>query len=123
MGPGITAELADEALKMAPARRNNPRGRVHHSGHGAQYASLPPSKTVRERGARPSMGSISSPWGNAVMGSPVGIVKSECVRARACAAREEAALDIFGCIEAVCNRARTHSALGYMSPAESEEAN
>lgn len=61
MGPGIAAELADEALKMAPARRNNPRGCVHHSGHGAQYASLPPSKTVRERGARPSMGSISSP--------------------------------------------------------------
>ena len=43
--------------------------------------------------------------------------------ARACAAREEAALDIFGYIEAVCNRARTHSALGYMSPAESGEAN
>ena len=78
---GITAELADEALKMAPARRNDPRGCVHHSGHGAQYASLPPSKIVRERGARPSMGSISSPWGNAAMEPLMGIVKSECVRA------------------------------------------
>lgn len=123
MGPGIAAELADEALKMAPARRNDPRGCVHHSGHGAQYASLPPSKTVRERGARPSMGSISSPWGNAAMESPMGIVKSECVHARACATREEAALDIFECIGVVYNRARIHSALGYMSPAESEEAN
>lgn len=123
MGPGIAAEPADGALKMALARRNNPRGCVHHSGHGAQYASLPPSKTVRERGARPSMGSISSPWGNAAMESPMGIVKSECVHARACAAREEAALDIFEYIEAAHNRARTHSAPGYMSPAESEEAN
>ena len=96
---------------------------MHHSDYRAQYVSLPPSKTVRERGVRPSMGSISSPWGNAVMGSPVGIVKSECVRARACAARDEAALDIFGYIEAVCNRARIHSAPGYMSPAEFEEAN
>lgn len=26
MGPGITAELADETLKMALTRRNNPRG-------------------------------------------------------------------------------------------------
>lgn len=120
---GITAELADEALKMAPARRNNPKGCVHHSGHGAQYASLPPSKIVRERGARPSMGSISSPWGNAAMESLMGIVKSECVHARACATREEAALDTFEYIEAVHNRARTHSALGHMSPAESEEAN
>lgn len=43
--------------------------------------------------------------------------------ARACATRDEAAPDIFGYIEAVCNRARTHSAPGHMSPAESEEAN
>ena len=123
MGPGITAELADEALKMALARRNNPRGCVHHSDHEAQYVSLPASKTVRERGVRPSMGSISSPWDNAAMESLIGIVKSECVHARACAAREEAALDIFEYIKAVHNRARTHSALGYMSPVESEEAN
>ena len=31
MGPSITAELADEALKMALARRNPPDGCVHHS--------------------------------------------------------------------------------------------
>lgn len=30
-GPNITAELADEALKMAMARRNPPEGCVHHS--------------------------------------------------------------------------------------------
>ena len=123
MGPGIAAELADEALKMAPTRRNNPKGCMHHSGHGAQCVSLPLSKTLRERGVRPSMGSISSPWDNAAMGSLMGIVKSECVHARACAAREEAALDLFEYIEAVCNRARIHSAPGYMSPAEFEEAN
>lgn len=37
--------------------------------------------------------------------------------------REEAALDIFEYIEVVYNRARIHSALDYMSPAEFEEAN
>ena len=31
MGPNITAELADEALRMALARRNPPEGCVHHS--------------------------------------------------------------------------------------------
>lgn len=123
MGPSITAELADEALKMVLARRNNPKGCVHHSDHGAQYVSLLPSKTMREHGIRPSMGSISSPWDNAAMESPMGIVKSECVHARACATRDEAALDIFERIEVVYNRARIHSALGYMTPAEFEEAN
>ena len=123
MGPSITAEPADDALKMALARRNPPEGCVHHSDHGSQYVSLPLSKTLRERGVRPSMGSISSPWDNAAMGSLMGIVKSECVHARACAAREEAALDIFEYIEVVYNRARIHSAPGYMSPAEFEKAN
>lgn len=122
-GPNITAELADEALKMAMARRNPPEGCVHHSDHGSQCVSLLLSKTMRENGIRPSMSSISSPWDNAVMESLMGIVRSECVHARTCATREEAALDLFEYIEVVYNRARIHSALGYLSPAEFEKAN
>ena len=85
--------------------------------------SLLLSKTMREHEIRPYMGSISSPWDNAAMESLMGIVKSECVHARAYATRDEAALDIFERIEVVYNRARIHSALGYMSPAGFEEAN
>ena len=77
MGPSITAELADEALKMALARRNNPKGCVHHSDHGAQYVSLLLFRTMREHEIRPSMGSISSPWDNAAMESLMGIVNEE----------------------------------------------
>lgn len=123
MGPNITAELADEALRMALARRNDPKGCIHHSDHGAQYVSLLLSKTMREHGIRPSMGSISSPWDNAAMESLMGIVKSECVHARVYATRDEAALDLFEYIEVVYNRARIHTALGDLSPAEFEEAN
>ena len=85
--------------------------------------SLLLSKTMREHRVRPSMGSISSPWDNAAMESLMGIVKSECVHARAYATREEAALDLFEYIEVIYNRARVHSALGYLSPAEFEKAN
>ena len=123
MGPSITAELADDALKMALARRNPPDGCVHRNDRGSRYVSPPLSKTVRERGIRPSMGSISSPWDNAAMESLMGIVESECVHARTYAAREEAALDLFERIEVVYNRARMHSALGYLGPAEFEGAN
>lgn len=122
-GPSTTAELADDALKMAMARRNPPEGCVHHSDHGSQCVSLLLSKTMRENGIRPSMSSISSPWDNAVMESLMGIVKSERVHARTCATREEAALDLFEYIEVVYNRARIHSALGYLSPTELEKAN
>ena len=51
------------------------------------------------------------------MESPMGIVKSECVHARACATREEAALDIFGYIEAVCNRPSLRRPIGRMTKA------
>lgn len=81
------------------------------------------ARIMHEREIRPSMGSISSPWDNAAMESLMGIVKSECVHARVYATRDEAALDIFERIEVVYNRARIHSALGYMSPSEFEKAN
>lgn len=108
---------------MAVSGRNPPEGCVHHGDRGSQYVSPLPSGTMRENGIRPSMGSVSSPWDNAAMESSVGIVKSECALARTYAAREGAALDLFEYIEAVHNRARTHSALGHLGPAESEEAN
>lgn len=85
--------------------------------------SLLLSKTMREHEIRPSMGSISSPWDNTAMESLMGIVKSECVHARVYATRNEAALEIFEYIEVAYNRARIHSALSYMSPAEFERAN
>lgn len=68
MGPSITAEPADEVLKIALARRSNPKGCVHHSDRRAQYVSLLLSKTMREHGIRPFIGSISSSWDNAAMG-------------------------------------------------------
>ena len=123
MGPNITAELADEALKMALAGRGDPRGCIHHGDHGSQYVSLLLSRTMREHGIRPSMGSISSPWDNAAMESLMGLVKSEGVHARVYATRDEAALDLFEYIEVIYNRARIHTALGDLSPAEFEEAN
>ena len=81
MSARMTAELADDALRMAIARRRPPEGCIHHSDHGSQYASLLLGKTMREAGIEPSMGSISSPWDNAAMESLMGVIKAECVRA------------------------------------------
>ena len=120
MSGRMTAELADDALKMAIARRRPPAGCVHHSDHGSQYVSLLLGKTMREAGVRPSMGAISSPWDNAAMESLMGLIKAECVHARTFETRERAALEIFDYIEAFYNRVRIHSALGNLSPEEFE---
>lgn len=114
------AELADDALKMAIARRRPGKGRVHHGDHGSRYASLLLGRTMRDAGIEPSMGSISSPWDDAAMESLMGLIKAECVHARTFETRERAALEIFDYIEAFYNRVRIHSALGNLSPAEFE---
>ncbi|HJG36366.1 IS3 family transposase [Enorma phocaeensis] len=120
MAPRMAAELADDALRMAIARRRPPRGCIHHSDHGSQYTSLLLGKTMRAAGIRPSMGSISSPWDNAAMESLMGLIKAECVHARTFETRDQAALEIFEYIECFYNRVRIHSALGNLSPEEFE---
>ena len=120
MSTRMTAELADDALRMAIARRCPPEGCAHHSDHGSQHTSLPLGKTMRAAGIRPSMGSISSPRDNAAMESLTGLIKAECVHARTFETREQAALEIFDYIECFYNRKRIHSALGYLSPEEFE---
>lgn len=54
--------------------------------------------------------------------SGLTIVKSERAHARTLATRDEAAIEIFEYIECFYNRARIHSALGWMSPDEFERA-
>lgn len=84
--------------------------------------SLLLGKTMRDAGIRPSMGSVSPPWDNAVTESLMGVIKSECVHARTSGSREQAALELFEHIEVSCNRLRIRSAPGWLSPVESGEA-
>lgn len=120
MSARMTAELADDALRMAIVRRRPPGGCIHHSDHGSRYVSLRAASPTREAGIRPSMGSIASPWDNAAMESLMGLVKAECVHARTFETRDQAALEIFDYIECFYNRVRIHSALGHLSPEEFE---
>lgn len=123
MSDRMGAGLADEALRMAIARRRPPAGCTRHSDHGSRYASLRLGRTMGEDGIRPSMGAISSPWDNAAMESLMGPVRAECVHARTFESRERAALEIFEYMERLYDRVRTHSALGYLSPEEFEARN
>ena len=83
--------------------------------------SLLIGEAMEENGIVPSMGSVSSPWDNAATESLMGVIKAECVHARAFSGREEAALEIFERIERFCGRIGIHSALGWLSPEEFEK--
>lgn len=120
MGPHITAELADDALRMAIERRRPGKGPISHSDHGSQYRSLLLGKTMEGFGIRPSMGSVASPWDNSPAESAMSAIKKECVHSRIFDTRESAQIEIFEYIEGFYNRLRLHSSLGYLSPCEFE---
>ena len=119
MSDRMGAELADDALKTAIARRRPGKGCARHGDHGSRYASLLLGGAMRDAGVEPSMGSISSPWDNAAMEPLMGPIEAECVHARTFETREQASLGTFECIEAFYNRVGIHSAPGSLSPAES----
>jgi transposase InsO family protein len=122
MGDHIDAKLADNALLMGINRRSPGKGLIHHSDHGSQYRSLLIGETMKKYNVVPSMGAIASPWDNAVTESLMSTIKSECVHCKTYKTKDEAAVEIFEYIESFYNRLRLHSALGYMSPLEYEQA-
>jgi putative transposase len=61
----IDARLAVAALKAAISARNPPRGCVHHSDRGSQYASEDYRAVLQKHGLTGSMGRRGNPYDNA----------------------------------------------------------
>jgi putative transposase len=122
MATHLRTELVVDALNMALWRRGPQPGLIHHSDHGSQYASVEFGKRLKEAGLLPSMGSISDAYDNALAESFVASLKTELLYRRSWPTRESARVAIFEYIETFYNLRRRHSALGYLSPIEYEEA-
>jgi transposase InsO family protein len=67
-----------------------------------------------------SMSRRGNCWDNAPMESFFASLKKELIHHEDYATREQARASVFEYIEAFYNRARRHSALGYVAPAEYE---
>ena len=66
MSERIDTALAMGALNMALARRNPPRGLIHHTDRGCQYASHEYRRQLRGIGAECSMSRKGDCWDNGV---------------------------------------------------------
>ncbi len=121
MDARMEAELVGSALEMALSRRRPSRGLIHHSDQGAQYTSVAFGVRARATGIRLSMGDRGSALDNAIAESFFATMEKELTAHERYRTRDEARSSIFAWVEAEYNRARLHSALGYLTPAEFEE--
>jgi len=117
LGPTLTTALPLAALHRALATRQPPRGLVHHSDRGSQYASAAYQGVLQRHGLTGSMSRAGDCWDNAVVESFFHTLKVERVHERRYHTWEEAHADVADYIERFYNRQRRHSTLGYLSPA------
>lgn len=89
-----------------------------HSDQGSQYASEAFRKVLKETHCMQSMSRRGNCWDNAVAESFFGALKTEMIYRTTFETRNQAILAIFDYIEIFYNRARPHSALGYLTPLE-----
>ena len=122
MGERITSRLVVDALEMAVSRRLPGEGLLAHSDRGSQYASEHYQRLLGRHGITCSMSRRGDCWDNAPMESFFASLKKELVHHEDYRSRAEARASLFEYIEAFYNRVRRHSALGYLSPVEYEQA-
>jgi transposase InsO family protein len=118
----LAARLPIAALEYALAERHPPPGLVHHSDRGVQYASEEYVTLLRTHHMIPSMSRPANPYDNASCESFMKTLKREEIYANTYRDLDHLRVNIAAFIEQYYNRDRLHSALGYHSPEEFEQA-
>ena len=120
MSPQISADLVEDALRMALYKRQPDPGLLHHSDRGSQYASEQIRRILTNNQIEVSMSRTGNCYDNAVMESFFSTLKCERVHHQDYKTRTEASRDIFEYIAGFYNTVRRHSSLGYLSPNQFE---
>jgi transposase InsO family protein len=117
----MRTELTLSALMMAVQRQRPGTGLLHHSDRGSQFAADAYGQELDRIGAVASMSRTGNCYDNAPMESFFHTLKVELVHHCRWATRDDARRDLFAYIEGYYNRARIHSAIGYITPEQAEQ--
>lgn len=118
LGETMTDELTLGALRLAIGQRQPPRGLIHHTDRGGQYASVRYRHVLRRSEIRQSMSRAANCYDNAFMESCFGTIKTELEMTEYQDSRQ-ARCEIASYL-AYYNTQRRHSSLDYLSPAAFE---
>lgn len=120
MANHLRTDLAISALQMAVRHRRPPRGMIHHSDRGVQYASGEYREFLQRHGIECSMSRKGDCWDNAVVESFFGTLKNESLYRLVLPTRAQARWATVDYITNFYNPRRRHSTLGNISPIEYE---
>lgn len=112
-----------QALARTLQKRGHPRGVIHHSDRGVQYASLLYRQQLQRAGLIASMSRKGNCYDNAAMEAFWSTLKREALSQSADCSKDRVRREVFEFIEATYNRRRLHSSLGNQSPVDFETIN
>jgi len=120
--PTLHVSLVLAALHAALRQRKPPKGLLHHSDRGVQYACHDYAAALAAAGFIGSMSRRGNCYDNAAMESFWSTLKTETGLDEAVPiSRRAAELIVFDYIETFYNPTRRHSSLGYLSPVAFEK--
>ena len=113
----------DQGLTLSALGRAVRRGRpgIHHSDQGVQYAATTYVERLTMVGAAISMATVGVPEENGYAERLMRTIKEEEVALTEYRDYPDARRQLGRFLDAVYNRKRIHSALGYLTPAEYEQ--
>lgn len=120
----LRSDLALDALEQAICEREDiaAEGLIHHSDRGVQYLSIRYTERLAEAGIEPSVGSRGDSYDNALAETVIGLFKTEMIHKNGPWRGHE---DVeFATLKWVWwfNHHRLLEPIGYIPPAEYEEA-
>jgi len=119
----LAATGALQALARALVKRGYPSGVIHHSDRGVQYAGGEYRRQLQSHGLIASMSRKGNCYDNAAMEAFWSTLKREAMEDSEQWSKDRVRRELFEYIEAIYNRSRLHSSLGYQSPVDFEQQN
>jgi putative transposase len=119
----LAAGGALQALARAMVKRGHPSGVIHHSDRGVQYACGDYRRRLQHHGLVASMSRKGNCYDNAAMEAFWSTLKREAMEDSDRWTKDRVRRELFEYIEAIYNRSRLHSSLGYQSPVDFEQQN